>query len=108
MLAWLVSVDGTIREAASRRNLGQGVGPASENASQFPARPKPFRSQKTSSLALNPSHHRAFPPGFAKYVESDITHSKQRTEEFLPGARTAPQPASQRAFTTPAPSLLPL
>ena len=33
----------------------------------------------------------AFLPGSAKYVECDVTHSKQTTAPFLPGATTAPR-----------------
>jgi len=45
--------------------------------------------------ALNPQSHKrfvifsAFLPGSAQYIECDVTHSKQTTAPFLPGATTA-------------------
>ena len=39
-----------------------------------------------SRRATDSCRRSAFLPGSAQYVECDVTHSKQSTDEFLPGA----------------------
>jgi hypothetical protein len=46
-----------------------------------------FRDAKSPSVS---SFSTAFLPGFGKYVECDVTLSKQTTATYLPGATTAP------------------
>jgi hypothetical protein len=59
---------------------------------------KLFEIRQVSTQNLAPEHLRktprfsdfsAFLPGSAKNIENDVTYSKQRTGEFLPGATTA-------------------
>jgi hypothetical protein len=61
--------------------------PTSEKAptSRFPAAKMP----PVSCIAP------AFLPGSGKYVECDVTHSKQTTTRFLPGSRIAPHGSRQ-------------
>jgi hypothetical protein len=47
-----------------------------------------FPATKESSISCFAA---AFLPGSAQYVECDVTHSKQSTATFLPGATTAPR-----------------
>jgi hypothetical protein len=51
--------------------------------------PRPAFNSKTSPiLAPFSDKFPAFLPGSAQNIESDVTYSKQRTGEFLPGATT--------------------
>jgi hypothetical protein len=65
-----------------RRALQQNVIPASRPPA-FPS----FRPAKKLSISRFSA---AFLPGSGKYLENDVTYSKQTTATFLPGATTAP------------------
>jgi hypothetical protein len=67
--------------------------------SSVPRFPKPslasvMQTHRSSSLPISTPGERlpaAVLPGTAQYVECDVTHSKQRTGKFLPGATTERQ-----------------
>jgi hypothetical protein len=51
--------------------------------------PSSLTSSTEAFVAKNSALPSAFLPGTSRYVESDVTHSKQKTAPFLPGTRNA-------------------